>query len=105
MLYFRDKIRAGTWESAPALAARIVLLNISVKICTSLDVENKSLFKSGANADAGARNSKSQGVATTSDSGRGGSSGIWMRDRRAVILVFYPGSHVRPNAEGIARNR
>ena len=30
---------------------------------------------------------------------------IEMRDSRAVILVFYPGSHVRLNAEGIARNR
>ena len=30
---------------------------------------------------------------------------IKTRDPRAVILAFYPGSHVRPNAEGTARNR
>ena len=56
----------------------------------------------------GRGNSKSQGVAMTSDSGRGGSSGfggeIETRDPRAVILAFYPRSHVRPSAEGIARN-
>ena len=71
-------------------------------------------------------NSKSQGVAMTSDAGRGVLSGIrggvFVRnsglgfssgirgeieteDPRAVILAFYPRSHVQPSAEGIARNR
>ena len=27
------------------------------------------------------------------------------RDTHAVILAFYPGSHVRPKAEGTARSR
>ena len=58
----------------------------------------------------GRENSKSQGVAMTSDSGREGSSGIRgemeTRDPRAVILAFFiPRSHVQPSAEGIARNR
>ena len=44
VLYFCNKVRAG-----------VVLLNIVVKICTSSDVESKSLFKAGANAHAGAR--------------------------------------------------
>ena len=56
MLYFGDKIRAGTWKSASVLAAWIVRLNIFIKRCTSIDAENKNIFKSGANADAGARN-------------------------------------------------
>ena len=30
---------------------------------------------------------------------------IKTRDPLAVILAFYPGSRVRPNAEGNARNR
>ena len=30
---------------------------------------------------------------------------IKTRDPHAVILVFYPGSHVRSNAEGTAINR
>ena len=58
----------------------------------------------------GCENSKSQGVAMTGDSGRGGScpefgSEIETRDPRAAILAFYPRSHVQPSAEGIARNR
>ena len=57
----------------------------------------------------GRENSNSQGVAMTSDSGRGGSSGIQgeieTRDPRAVILALYLRSHVQPSAEGIARNR
>ena len=61
VLYFCNKVRAG-----------VVLLNIVVKRCTSSDVESKSLFKAGANAHARARK-KSQGVAMTSASGRGGS--------------------------------
>ena len=55
MLYFRDKIRVGTWESAPTLAAWVLPLNIFVKRCTSSDVESKGLFKVGANAHSGAR--------------------------------------------------
>ena len=55
MLYFHDKIRVGTWESSPALAAWVLLLNIFVKRCTSSYVENKSIFKAGANAHSGAR--------------------------------------------------
>ena len=45
----------------------------------------------------------------TSDSGRDGRpeirGEIKTRDPHAVVLEFYPGSHVRPNAEGTARNR
>ena len=99
MLYFRDKIRAGTWKSAPALTAWVLLLNIFVKRCTSSDLESKSLFKAGA---------KSQGVAITSESGRGGSDfggEIETRGSRAIILAFYPRSHVQLSAEGMARNR
>ena len=55
VFYFRNKIRAGAWVSAPVLAAWVVLLNIVVKRCTSSDVESKSLFKAGANAHSGAR--------------------------------------------------
>ena len=55
VLYFRNKIRAGAWVSAPVLAAWVVLLNIVVKRCKSSDVESKSLFKAGANAHSGAR--------------------------------------------------
>ena len=58
---------------------------------------------------SGRENYKSQGVAMTSDSGRGVrpefGGEIETLDPRAVILAFYPGSHVRPNAEGIARDR
>ena len=57
MLYFRDKIRAETWEHR-TLAAWVVLLNIfvsSLKRCTPSDVESKHIFKAGANADAGAQ--------------------------------------------------
>ena len=53
----------------------------------------------------GHENSKSQGVAMTSVSGRGGSdfgSEIETRGPRAVILAFYPRSHVQPRAEGMA---
>ena len=74
----------------------------------------------------GRENSKSQGVAMTSDAGRGFcpafGAGVFVRnsglgfssgirgeietgDPRAVILAFYPRSHVQPSAEGIARNR
>ena len=72
MLYFHDKIRVGTWESAPALAAWVLLLNIFVKRCASSDVENKGIFKAKRTYIPGRENSKSQGVAMTSDSGRGG---------------------------------
>ena len=51
-IFFCDKIRMGTWESAPVLAAWVVLLNIAVKRCTSSDVESKSLFKAGVNRGA-----------------------------------------------------
>ena len=51
----------GTWESAPALAAWVLLLNIFVKICTSSDVEGKILFKAGANAHSGARKFEAAG--------------------------------------------
>ena len=79
----------------------------------------------------GRENSKSQGIAMTSDAGRnlfgaGFSSGIRgggvrpefgasfssgirgeieTGDPRAVILAFYPRSHVQPSAEGIQKNR
>ena len=57
----------------------------------------------------GRKNSKSRGVAMTSDSGRWFSSRIRgkieTRDPRAVILAFYPRSHVQPSAEGIAKKR
>ena len=56
MLYIRDKIGVGTWGSAPALAAWVLLFNMFVKRRTSSDVESKSLFKAGANAHSGARN-------------------------------------------------
>ena len=57
MLYFRDKIRAETWEYR-TLLGRTIILNIfvsSLKRCTSSDVEKKHLFKAGANEDAGAK--------------------------------------------------
>ena len=55
-------------------------------------------------------NSKSLGVAMTSDSVKEGGrpqigGEIKTRDRHAIVLALYPGSHVRPNAEGTARNR
>ena len=56
----------------------------------------------------GRKNSKSQGVATTSESGRGGSDfggEIETRGSRAIILAFYPRSHVQLSAEGMARTR
>ena len=96
VLYFRNKVRAG-----------VVLLNIIVRTCTSSDVESKSLFKAGANAHSGARNSKSQGVAMTSASARGGSDlggEIETLGLRAIVLAFYPRSHVQPSAEGMASN-
>ena len=88
MLYVCDKIRVGTWESAPALVAWVLLLNIFVKRCTSSDVEIKGLLKAGANAHSGARNFKSQGIAMTSDSGWG-SSGIRRRARDARSARSY----------------
>ena len=56
----------------------------------------------------GRENSKSQGVAMTSASGRGGSDfggEIETLGLRAIILAFYPRSHVQPNGEGMATNR
>ena len=56
----------------------------------------------------GRENSKSQGVAMTSASGRGGSDfggEIETRGLRAIILAFYPRSHVQPSAEEMAKNR
>ena len=56
----------------------------------------------------GRENSNSQGVAMTSASGRRGSDfggGIETLGLRAIILAFYPRSHVQPSAEGMARNR
>ena len=56
MLYFRDKIRAETWEYRALAAWRTIkYLVTTLKRCTSSDVENKRLFKDGANADAGAQ--------------------------------------------------
>ena len=72
-------------------------------------MENKSLFKAGANADVEAGKF---GVAggCNDERFRGGGrpeigGEIEMRDPHAVILAFYSGSHVWPNAEGAARNR
>ena len=52
----------------------------------------------------GRQNFKSQGVATTSDSGREGSSGIRgeieTRDPRAVILAFFSPQKPRPAQRG-----
>ena len=56
----------------------------------------------------GREKSKSQGVAMTSASGRGGSDfggEIETRGLRANILAFYARSHVQPSTEGMARNR
>ena len=71
MLYFRDKIRVGTWESAPALAAWVLLLNIFVKRCTSHQMWRAKFFSRLERTHIpGRENSKPQGVAITSDSGR-----------------------------------
>ena len=56
----------------------------------------------------GRENSKSQGVAMTSASGRGGSDfggEIETLGLRAIILALYPRSHVQPSGEGMATNR
>ena len=60
----------------------------------------------------GRENSKSQGVAMTSAmtsaSGREGSDfggEIETLGLRAIILAFYPRSHVQPSGEGMATNR
>ena len=56
----------------------------------------------------GRENSKSQGVAMKSASGRGGADfggEIETLGLRAIILAFYPRSHVQPSAEGMASNR
>ena len=50
----------------------------------------------------GRENSKSQGVAIASASGRGG-FGSRRRDRD--VLAFYSRSHVQPSGEGMATNR
>ena len=78
--------------------------------CTSLDVESKSLFKARANAHSGAQKFQVTGGRNDDRFGAGGirpeiGGEIEMRDPRAVILAFYPRSHVQPSAEGIARNR
>ena len=55
----------------------------------------------------GRENSKLQGVAIRSASGRAGldfGGEIETRGPRAIILVFYPRSHVQPSPEGMARN-
>ena len=49
MLYFRDKVRAEMWESAEYSQPGSYYF-----ISSSSDVDNKSTFKAGANADAGA---------------------------------------------------
>ena len=56
----------------------------------------------------GRENSKSQGVAMTSASGRGGSDfggEIETRGLRAIILALYFRSYVQSSAEGMASNR
>ena len=56
----------------------------------------------------GRKKSKSQGVAMTSASGRGGSDfggEIETRGLRAIMLAFYPRSHVQLSAEGMKSNR
>ena len=56
----------------------------------------------------GRENSKSLGVTMIAIRGGGRPDirgEIKTRDPRAVILAFYSGSHVRPNAEETARNR
>ena len=86
---FSRQIRVGTWESAPALVAWVLLLNIFVKRCTSPDVENKVFSRLERTHIPERENSKSQWVAMTSDSGRGGSSGIRRRDRDARSAGSY----------------
>ena len=54
MLYFRDKIRAETWENAEYLQPGSYYSISSFKRCTASDVENESLLKARANADVGA---------------------------------------------------
>ena len=71
-------------------------------------MENKSLLKARANADVGA--GKFYVAKGRNDSNSGGGrpqigGEIKTRDPLAVILAFYPGSRVRFNAEGTARNR
>ena len=56
----------------------------------------------------GRENSKSQGVAMTSALGRWGSDfggEIATLGLRAIILAFYPRSHVQSSGEGMATNR
>ena len=73
-------------------------------------MENKSLLKARANADVGAGKFYVAEGRNDSDSGGGGGrpqigGEIKTRDSLAVILAFYPGSRVRLNAKGTARNR
>ena len=76
-------------------------------------MENKRLLKARANADVGAGKFRvAEGRNDRDSEGGGGGWGrpqivgeIKTRDPLAVILAFYPGCHVRPNAEGTARNR
>ena len=56
MLYFRDKSRPETWESAEYSQPGSYYKIYSLKKCTSSDVENKNKIKAGANADARAGN-------------------------------------------------
>ena len=67
MLYFCNKVRVETVEECRVLAAWDVLFNVFVKRCTSSDLENKSLLKARATQMPGRENSKSLGVARTSD--------------------------------------
>ena len=54
------------------LSAWVVQLNVFVKIYTSSDMENKSIFKAGANADAGARKFEVAGGRNDERFGAGG---------------------------------
>ena len=83
MSYFR-KTRVGTWGSAPALAACVLLLNIHHQMWRA-----KVFSRLERTHIPGRENSKSQGVAMTSDSGWGGSSGIRRRDRDARSARSY----------------
>ena len=113
MMYFRDKIRAEIVGECRVLAAWVVLLNIFVLSDVDHQIWRTKVFRRLERTQApGRENFMSLGVAMTSDSGWGGGGivrriggEIKARDPHAVTLAFYPGGHVRPNAEGTARNR